>query len=178
MTRRPSTSARRVGWPVLAGSVALRFAALAVVWWAMTEGDSGMWTYGVVVVALATVVSVLLWPLRPSRGAVLSRLAGVLGLAGWFVRRSFVGGVDVARRAMGRRVDLDPGVVEHRLRLPAGDARLLVVDMVSLMPGTLSYELDGDILRVHALDVGRDVHAQLAELEDRVARATSRASAE
>jgi multicomponent Na+:H+ antiporter subunit E len=167
-------SGGRRGVLVLARSVALRVVGLAVVWWAMTEGDGGLWVYGVVVVAVATVVSLRLRPPRPAGGRMVPRLAAAGRLAGWFVRRSFVGGVDVARRALGRRLNLEPGIVEHRLRLPAGDARLLVVDMVSLMPGTLSCELDGDVLRVHALDVGSDVHNQLSELEERVARAAGR----
>jgi multicomponent Na+:H+ antiporter subunit E len=177
MTAEPSTGERQGSWSVLARSAVLRFVALAVVWWAMTEGDGGLWAYGVVVGALATAVNLRLWPPRPSGGRVLPRLAAAVRLAGWFVRRSFAGGVDVARRATGRRLDLEPGLVEHRLSLPPGNARLVVVDMVSLMPGTLSCELDGDVLRVHALDVSSDVHDQLAELEERVARVASRSPA-
>jgi multicomponent Na+:H+ antiporter subunit E len=150
-----------------------RALTLAAVWWAVSEGETYGWYYGGVVVVLATVVSLHLRPPRagglPPRQLV-ARAGALASLVGWFVARSFVGGVDVALRALSRRLDLEPGLVRHELAIPPGQARTVVVGLISLMPGTLSAELDGDVLQVHALDVTTDVNGQVAELEDRVGR--------
>jgi multicomponent Na+:H+ antiporter subunit E len=166
----PGSSARVLQ---LAVATSRRAVVLAFCWWALTEGE-GLWSYGSVLVVAATAVSLLLRPPpvdRRERAGVGGRFVGSLLLLPWFVGRSLVGSLDVARRAMARPLDLDTGLVDVVLRLPPGDARLVVVDAVSLMPGTLSADLDGDLLRVHTLDVGTDVPAQVAALESRIARA-------
>ncbi|WP_203336228.1 Na+/H+ antiporter subunit E [Nocardioides limicola] len=150
-----------------------RALALGVCWWAVSEGETYGWPYGVVVVVLATALSLRLSP--PSSGGVrprrlAARTGALLGLIGWFLARSFAGGVVVAGQALSPRLPLDPGLVRHQLAIPPGTARSVVVGMISLMPGTLSAELDGDVLQVHALDVSADVRSQVAELEDRVGR--------
>jgi multicomponent Na+:H+ antiporter subunit E len=150
-----------------------RALTLAVVWWAVSEGETYGWYYGATVVLLATALSLRLRP--PKAGGLpprqlVARTGALLTLGGWFVARSFAGGVDVARRALSGSLDLEPGLVRHELGIPPGQARTVVVGMISLMPGTLSAELDGDVLQVHALDVRTDVRGQVAELEDRVGR--------
>jgi multicomponent Na+:H+ antiporter subunit E len=150
-----------------------RALTLAVVWWAVSEGETYGWWYGVMVVVLATVVSLRLRP--PKAGGLaprelVGRAGALLTLTGWFVARSLLGGVDVARRALSPSLPLEPGMVRHELGIPPGQARTVVVWLISLMPGTLSAELDGDALQVHALDVTADVNGQVAELEDRVGR--------
>lgn len=150
-----------------------RALTLAIGWWAVSEGETYGWYFGAVVVFLATALSLRLRP--PTAGAprprrLLERTGALLMLAGWFVARSFVGGVDVARRALSRPLNLEPGLVSHQLAIPPGQARTIVVGLINLMPGTLSAELDGDVLHVHALDVTTDVNEQVAGLEDRVGR--------
>jgi multicomponent Na+:H+ antiporter subunit E len=146
---------------------------LAGVWWAVSEGETRGWYYGAVIVVVATALSL---GLRPPKGGglppqqLLVRGGALVSLVGWFIARSFAGGVDVARRALSPSGDLDPGLVRYELAIPPGQARTVVVGMISLMPGTLSAELDGDVLQVHALDVTSEVRGQIGELEDRVGR--------
>lgn len=150
-----------------------RALTLAVVWWAASEGETFGWWYGAGVVVLATGVSLRLRPprtVRPAPRRLLEQTGALLTLAGWFIARSLVGGVDVARRALSHPLDLKPGLVRHELEIPPGQARTVVVGLLSLMPGTLSAELDGDVLQVHSLDVTTDVTGEVAELEDRVGR--------
>ncbi|MDP3893406.1 hypothetical protein, partial [Nocardioides sp.] len=75
-----------------------RALALAVVWWALSEGETYGWYYGVVVVVLATGLSLRLSPPRPdglSPRQVAARSLGLVSLTGWFLVRSFAGGVVV-----------------------------------------------------------------------------------
>jgi multicomponent Na+:H+ antiporter subunit E len=55
------------------------------------------------------------------------------------------------------------------LRLPPGSARTLFIAVISLLPGTLSAELEGRRLRVHTLIQDPAVLENLRELEIRVA---------
>jgi multicomponent Na+:H+ antiporter subunit E len=94
---------------------------------------------------------------------------GFLRFAPYFIVQSVRGGADVARRAFSRGPDLRPGYVDFRYTLPPGAPRVFMLGTMSLLPGTLSTRLRGDVLRVHVLDVEWPMEARLRELEARVA---------
>jgi multicomponent Na+:H+ antiporter subunit E len=147
-------------------AAATRAALLGLVWWAVAEGAGTGWGLGIVAVSVAAATS--LWLQPPGEPTV--RLRRLPGFVAWFVGRSAAGGLDVARRAARRPVDVVPGTVTVPVRLPAGRPRVALADAVSLLPGTLAVELDADDLLLHVLDVTRSVETEVAELEERIAR--------
>lgn len=149
-----------------AAAVAGRTAILAGVWWVLAEGTGTGWGMGVAAVAIA--VGVTLWLQPPGRLA--PRLRAVPAFAVWFVRHSVAGGVDVARRAVRRSVDLDPAVLVLPVRLPEGWPRVVLADVVSLLPGTLAVSLRSGRLELHVLDATRPVARDVRGVEERVAR--------
>ncbi|BAZ92859.1 multisubunit Na+/H+ antiporter, MnhE subunit [Thiohalobacter thiocyanaticus] len=140
-----------------------RLLVFALAWWLITEGAAASWSIGVPAVVLATLISARLLPpqrLTPS---------GLLRFLGFFLHHSLLGAVDVARRAFQPSCPLDPAVIDYPLQLQPGPARVFMLNTVSLLPGTLSADLEADCLRVHVLDADQDNPAQLAQLEARVA---------
>lgn len=146
----------------------LRALLLAGGWWTLIEGDPSGFAFGVPVVAAATLASLALRaPHAPNW-----RPLGLLRLARYFLTGSILGGLDVARRAFSPRLPLAPCVVRHPMQLSPGPARSLFMGMLSLMPGTLSVDLDGHDLAVHVLvDGGETLRRKLEALEVRVADA-------
>jgi multicomponent Na+:H+ antiporter subunit E len=151
--------ADRPGWQAWARRVVL----FAVLWWALTDGATGAWLFGIPVILLGAWTSLLLWTRQP-----LS-LFGLARFLPYFVLQSLAGATDVARRALDPAMPLCPGLVRHRLRLPAGAARIGLANVISMLPGTLSADLAGDEVLVHALDTRNDVHAMVLDLEPRIA---------
>ena len=49
-------------------------------------------------------------------------------------------------------------------------AQRLFVNSISLLPGTLSADLHGNTVRIHALDTRADIELELSRLQDKVAR--------
>lgn len=163
------TGPRAVRTGRVAVAALARAALLAVGWWALAEGDAATAGYGAVVVPLVTAASFALVPAsgRPLRP--LRRTPPALRLAGWFLWRAVLGGVDVALRALRTPVDTDPVVLEHRLTLPPGAPRVLCANLCTLMPGALSVDLRGDVLVLHVLDRRMPARAQVDELQRRIA---------
>lgn len=166
-------------------SAVRRLVVFALLWWAVTEGDLTTWSYAVVVVPAAVATSMALVPSRgrppagASRGGArgpgwFARTWALVRLAGWFLRRSVAGGVDVARRALRVKVDLAPGYVHVPLRLPPGPGRIAVADLMNLMPGSLSVILTDDGLTLHVLDTSLPIPATVADLEERIASLSGR----
>lgn len=142
-----------------------RLAGFALIWGVLTGGAADTWPAGSLAVATAALVSLALRPPRPWR----MRLGGAVRFVPFFFRQSLRGGLDVARRAFSPGLPLNPVLVEHPLRLPPGTARIFLLNTVSLLPGTLSADLRGDLLVVHGLDAELPLAADLRRLEALVA---------
>lgn len=157
--RRPSDRGRRaIAW-------ATRFALLAALWWAVTEGTGG-WGFGVPLAAL--VASASLWLTPPGRHHL--RLLHLAPFVGWFLVQSMLAGWDVARRILHPALPLRPAVLRLPLALPEGAPTWWLMLTLSLLPGTLSVELDGRTLELHCLDEGVDIAASVDAAQRRLAR--------
>jgi multicomponent Na+:H+ antiporter subunit E len=141
-----------------------RAAILALFWWALVEGDAGSWWLGVPAVAVA------LWVGRNRDASLPLRWRALPSFLLLFLRRSVIGAVDVALRACAPTLAIAPAMVDYRTRLPAGLPRVCFVNSISLTPGTLGADLEGDTVRVHLLDDRGDHDRSLRTLEDALAR--------
>lgn len=140
-------------------------AVFGALWWALTGGSVGSWLVGLPVVVLATLASQVLWTHRTGRWSPVA-----LGrFAIFFLRESLRGGLDVARRAFAPSLPLRPGLVELRSRMPPGPVEVFLVNVLSLLPGTLSVDLRGSVLTLHVLDEQMPVEAETRALEAHVA---------
>jgi multicomponent Na+:H+ antiporter subunit E len=145
------------------GSLARRAPVFAVVWLILTEGDAGAWWVGLPVVLVAAYASLVLMPTVRLRPLALMRF---LPLFFW---RSLVGAWDVALRALRPGRPLRPGLADYEMSLHDGLARVFFANTVSLLPGTLSADIQGSTLRVHMLDDSPGARAGLQTLESAVA---------
>jgi multicomponent Na+:H+ antiporter subunit E len=143
-------------------TVVSRALLFSLLWWALTDGTAGSWWIGAPAVAGAVIISVTL---VPPLGLVWRE---AMGFVPFFLWHSLKGGVDVARRSFDPRMPITPELIEYPLRLPPGLPSVILVNTVSLLPGTLSAELGGQVLRVHVLDSLGDFLAELEALEQRV----------
>ena len=146
--------------------IAATTALLAGLWWLIAEGRPDAWLVGVPAVALAALASVRLSG-GPQRGL---SLAGWPGFVALFLRESLAGGLDVARRTLGRRLHIQPGFTSYHTRLQDPRARILLTNCISLLPGTLAADLDGARIELHLLDSRDNPDPQLQRLEQAIAR--------
>lgn len=153
-----------------------RLLLAAALWWVLVEGSGYAPWLGVVAAVLAVLTS--FWLVGP--GQYPLRLWRVPGFAVNFLVRSVVAGVDVARRTLNPSLPLYPAMIHYQTRLPAGLPRLTLVNLISLMPGTLvaetagvaergAAEFEGSRLSIHCLDHRQDLHRDLAKAERQVA---------
>ena len=142
-----------------------RIAILAFTWWVLTKGACDSWVVGIPAILAAIYIDYRLFRPKANRWS----LSGLIIYALSFLKFSITSGIDVVWRAYHPRLPLNPAMIEYPLRLTSSAARNLFVCTVSLLPGTLSAELDEHGLVVHVLDVGRPFKQELKILEDRVA---------
>jgi multicomponent Na+:H+ antiporter subunit E len=122
-------------------------AGLLLVWWVLAEGDLTTWPAALIALPAAALA------FRALGGSVPRlRPLALLTFVPWFLLQSLRGGVDVALRALAPRVRIDPTLRTFPLRLEPGAARYLFVNVMSLLPGTFSAQIEGDVLTLHLLD--------------------------
>lgn len=136
----------------------------SLLWWMLTGGEVPSWWIGVPAVSFAVIVSLALLPPVPLVWREL------LKFVPFFLWRSLQGGADVAWRAFYPGMPIAPALIDYPLRLPAGLPQVILANIMSLLPGTLSAGLDGQTLWIHVLDGRGDFMAELEALEQRVAR--------
>jgi len=143
----------------------LPFILCTLMWVVISRGDLTSWVVGLPSITLAVIVIDRLHA-RGKQGIHVGMLPGFIA---WFLWNSFRGGIDVALRALKPRLSLHPGFIHYPLHIPQGHARLFLVNVVSLLPGTLSADVEGDDLVLHALDTGADIIVETAYAERRIA---------
>jgi len=141
-------------------------AILAGLWWIIVQGRADAWLVGLPAVALATLASVHLGsPALPRLS-----LTGLFAFLALFLRESIRGGLDVARRTLGPRLLIEPGFHRYRMHTSHPAARVLLINCIGLLPGTLAADLDGDHAELHLLDNGVNPEPQLLRLEQAIVR--------
>lgn len=120
-------------------AIARRCFWLALLWWILTEAHSDVWALGLLAVAASAATSLRLLPLR--EGQRIGILA-LLNFLAYFLWNSVRGGIQVAALALRPRLDLAPTVLELTPALPPGVPRILMLNTLALMPGTVSLGLD------------------------------------
>lgn len=142
----------------------VRFLGLLGLWAVLTDFRVDALVFGVPA-AVAGASLVLLIPYSPGwrmspRGAAVFMV--------WFAVQSVRGAIDVAARAFSPRMPLRPGFRTYAVSLPKGAPRILFLNTITLLPGTLSAEVTGDDVIVHMLDTRADLESDLMALEARI----------
>jgi multicomponent Na+:H+ antiporter subunit E len=143
----------------------LTFALGLLLWKVCTGYDPESWVLGVPAAGLFTYFVVL-----GSENEPRIRIRAVPGFLVYFLIQSFKTGVDVARHALTTGQHVHPGFTQYRSRLPEGSPRAVFANMISLLPGTLSWSLIDDMHKIHMLQGNPLAYEELAELESRVGK--------
>lgn len=148
-------------------------AAVLALWLALTGAATALLPLGLALAA-ATV-----WadPLRRFRGFWLPRPLPLLLYLPGFAVRSFLGGVDVARRVFDPHLPIGPAFHDHRAEATRTATRASHMAAISLLPGSLGAGTDGAIDRVHVLTEEPRAIAAIAAEERRIRRVFGEESA-
>jgi multicomponent Na+:H+ antiporter subunit E len=141
--------------------ITIRSLTFALLWWVLSEGNHAGWMLGIPAILSATWVSLTILPVREERVSVY----GLLGFLRFFIGNSVQGGIQVAIMALRGRHALQPALLKLTTVLPPGAPRLLLINALGLMPGTVGVELHDATLELHVVDERMPVVAEVRALE-------------
>ena len=96
-------------------------------------------------------------------------LVRAVGFAFWMAGRILVASVQLARIVLSREMPLDPCSVRFRTELRSPLARTVLTNSISLVPGTLTVDIDGEVILVHALSPSQVTDLVTGRLQNKVA---------
>lgn len=87
-----------------------------------------------------------------SEGVFVHLFPGLIGYWVWMVKEIFLSNVQVARIVLSPSLPIRPSLVHYRASQETDLGRVLFANSITLTPGTITTEVDGDDLRIHALE--------------------------
>lgn len=142
-----------------------RAALFGLLWVILVEATLSALPYGAAVVPAVTFLS---WHLVPPARHRL-RLAPLLSALPRFLYLIFLGGVDVARRALRPAMPIDPDLIDRPLRSPTLPHATAMAYLYTLQPGSLAVGVRGGCLRLHAINRTAPQPPTMPDIERRVA---------
>jgi len=92
-------------------------------------------------------------------------LMAAVGYVFFFARELVKSNLNLARIVLSPALPLNPGIVKVRTRLKSRMGRLLLANSITLTPGTLTVDIDGEWLYIHWVTVASaDIEAATAAI--------------
>ncbi len=92
-------------------------------------------------------------------------LMTTLGYVFFFAKELVKSNINLARIVLSPALPLNPGIVKVRTRLKSRMGRLLLANSITLTPGTLTVDIDGEWLYIHWVTVdSADIEAATAAI--------------
>jgi multicomponent Na+:H+ antiporter subunit E len=140
--------------PASFGSVLLLFATL-MLFWVLLNGSlaTDMLIVGALASAVIAIVfrSHLAWfsELRLTPKALATTVAYVF----YYLKELVKSNVNVALIVLSPSLPINPGIVTVRTKLKNPMGRMLLCNSITLTPGTLTVDMEGDLLHIHWVTV-------------------------
>ncbi|MCH8540029.1 MAG: Na+/H+ antiporter subunit E [Opitutales bacterium] len=139
----------------------VRWVLFLGLWWVLS---GGVWREpGVILGASFAGAAFSVWLCPP--GAWRFQFRKVPGFVLWFLGASFLGGLDVARRAFSPSLPLESVIQEFSHSMTEKESYFFAW-VVSLLPGTVCLEMKKDFMRIHSLDT--EISDRMQALEARI----------
>lgn len=156
----------------------VEFLALLGFWFALSGRFEPLFVViGVVTAAVVTALShrltLAVKDLRlpsTSVGELVRLVPRAVVYGAWLTSRAVVAGLQIIQLVLRPRLDLDPCVIRFRTELQSAAARTVFTNSISLVPGTLTVDLEGPNVVVHALFPEALDDVISGSLQNRVAR--------
>jgi len=70
-----------------------------------------------------------------------------------FIKNLILSNIDVAKRVIDPKLPINPGIVEIKTNLKEDYKKLILANSITLTPGTITMDVQGDSMFIHWIDV-------------------------
>jgi len=125
--------------------------ALGAVWFALSGETSPQFIVLAVVSVLLSVLVAVRFRILGRESSPYHRAPQLALYFGWLMGEIIKSNVTVIARVLGPRNAIDPAMVSVRTRATSDLGKALFANSITLTPGTVTVDVDGNRVKVHAL---------------------------
>lgn len=140
--------------------------------WLLWSGhyDPLLLSFGAISLALVVLIAIRM-RIVDQEGAPINLVPGLVFYLPWLVLEIVKANVDVALRILSPRPPIRPQVFRVRAGQRTDLGRAIYANSITLTPGTVTIDAEGDELTIHALTDGAAEGVRSGEMDRRVTRA-------
>lgn len=166
----------RTSWLVPSVDFWIRVALFSGFWLLLTGWQPSSWGVGAVFVLMASLLSLYLtakqrqteqWQINPTK---------CLSFLYYFFVQSLRGGWDIAKLALVPKSKLSPGVIIYHTDLVTESQIFTLMQVLSLLPGTVSANQSGCEITIHVLNLNTFNRAEIDDCQMRISELLGRAN--
>ncbi len=147
----------------------IRFTLFSLIWILLTGWQPGSWPLGVVFIIMASSLSLYLAPQQPIVARQI-KPAKLCSFWCYFFIHSLRGAWVTAQLALKPKQTLLPGVINYPIDMVNESHIFTFMQVISLLPGTVSAEHHGGEVRIHILDLNSFSRADIDDCFARVSK--------
>jgi multicomponent Na+:H+ antiporter subunit E len=149
----------------------IRFALFSLFWGLLNRWQQNSLGLGIVFIAIASVLSLYLAPQeeeQEQRHQWLKKPLSILSFLSYFYIQSLRGGCSIAKLALSPKLKLSPGFIKYHTNLANDSQVFTFMQVLSLLPGTVSARKDAQELTIHVLDMNTFNQAEIDDCQIRI----------
>ncbi|MBA6339935.1 Na+/H+ antiporter subunit E [Colwellia sp. MB02u-10] len=153
---------------VLSWRFFIRFALFSLFWGLLTRWQQNSLGLGIVFITMASVLSLYLAPQQQKRHQWLKKPFSILSFLYYFYVQSLRGGWSIAKLALSPKLKLSPGFIKYHTDLANDSQVFTFMQVLSLLPGTVSARQNAQELTIHVLDMNTFNQAEIDDCQIRI----------
>ncbi len=151
------------------------FLGLIIVLSALWLGLSGIYTPLVLTLAVISIIIAVVLAARletvDREGSPYGRIIPIVTYWGWLLVEIFKANWPVIKACLRANLDINPALVKVKTRCESDLAKTIFANSITLTPGTVTVEIEGDKFLVHALFEESASPESFVEMDERSYRA-------
>lgn len=156
---------RSINFPGLA----VLLVSYSLFWLLLTEAQFSSWVLGIVFIPFAIWLTVNLDRAYLHKSLHKFRWRSVPGFMLFLFWHSLKGGLLTFQMAIKPNLMNSTGLFTYKTRLEDGFGRVLLAEVLSLVPGTICVDLSEGLLTIHTLDLKSDPIPEVIQCEKQIA---------
>lgn len=131
-----------------------------IIWMVLTDGNTASLWVGFPFIILSAIMSIIFSP------PLYWNFMALMKFIPFYMFHALMGGFDVMSRVFAPTLAINPGLIKHHLYIPKGIQQDMIVNVLNLLPGTLSVDIENDLLLIHVLDISKNIPKEVSLIED------------
>jgi multicomponent Na+:H+ antiporter subunit E len=155
---------------VISWAFLIRVVFFSIFWALLVRWQQSSLGVGIVFITIASLLSLYLAQGIQQKNQWLRSPLNLLSFLQYFIVQSLLGGWTIAKLALTAKPNLAPGFITYYTNLANESQVLTFMQVLSLLPGTVSAKQNGPVITIHVMNMNEFDHAEIDDCQLRISK--------